>query len=288
MKGLYLTLFLIFLSVPAATFAQQQAPAQLRILTYLEPYRSIEISPAESGVIRELLVTEGQTVKKGDALVKLDSKVIEARLAVATAQSENKGRILAAQSEYTLEKGRYDKLADLDTQGLSNNFELERQNANMKSSEGRLVDAQEQQRVFHLQAEQIKRELDDRILYSPINGIVSQINKDIAETVTTIEASRDNYLIQIVKIDVLKATAHIPASSVALIKIGDQLPIELDLKLRSNPSADKKTKAISGTIEFISPVIDSSSNTVRISLRIENMKHAIRGGSQAHVLIPKS
>lgn len=287
MKALHLTLSLILLTAPAATFGQQ-APDQLRVLTYLEPYRSIEISPAESGVIRELLVKEGQTVKKGAPLIKLDSKVIEARLAVATAQSENKGRILEAQSEFNLEKGRYDKLADLDTQGLSNNFELERQNANMKSSEGRLVDAQEQQRVFLLQAEQIKRELDDRILYSPINGIVSEINKDIAETVTTIEASRDDYLIQVVEIDILKATAHIPAALVAFIKIGDTLPIELDPKLRSNQAPEKTPKSVSGKIEFISPVIDSSSNTVRIRLRIDNMDRAIRGGSQAHVLIPKS
>ncbi len=286
MKGLYLTLFLILLTTPAATFGQQ-APDHLRVLTYLEPYRSIEISPAESGVIRELLVKEGQTVKKGAPLIKLDSKVIEARLAVATAQSENKGRILEAQSEFTLEKGRYDKLADLDTQGLSNNFELERQNANMKSSEGRLVDAQEQQRVFLLQVEQIKRELDDRILSSPIDGIVSKINKDIAETVTTIEASRDDYLIQVVEIDILKATAHLPAALVAFIKVGDMLPIELDPKLLSNPAPEKTPKSISGKIEFISPVIDSSSNTVRIRLRIDNMDRAIRGGSQAHVLIPK-
>ncbi|NOY00499.1 MAG: efflux RND transporter periplasmic adaptor subunit [Verrucomicrobia bacterium] len=283
MKGLYLTLFLILLAGTSVAFGQQPS-AHLRVLTYLEPYRNIEISPVESGVIRELLVKEGQTVKKGDALIKLDSEVIEARLAVATAQSKNKGRILSAESELALEKGRYDKLADLDTQGLSNNFELERQMANMKSSEGRLIEAQEQQRVFLLQAEQIKQELAQRILRSPINGIVSEINKDIAETVTTLEASRDESLIQIVEIDALKATAHVPAASVALIKIGDMLSIELDQKTRSNPNPPKP---VSGKIEFISPVIDSSSNTVRIRLRIDNMNRAIRGGSQAHVLVPE-
>jgi len=284
MKGLYLTLFLILLTHTSAAFGQQ-APTHLRVLTYLEPYRSIEISPVESGVIRKLIVKEGQVVKKGDPLIKLDSEVIEARLAVATAQSENKGRILSAKSEFALEKGRYDKLVDLDTQGLSNNFELDRQMANMKSSEGRLIEAQEQQRVFHLQVEQIKRELDQRILRSPINGIVSEINKDIAETVTTLEASRDEHLIQIVEIDLLKATAHVPAASVALIKIGDMLSIELDQGLRSNPTPPKP---VTGKIEFISPVIDSSSNTVRIRLRIDNKDRAIRGGSQAHVLLPKS
>jgi len=285
MKGLYLTLFVIILGGTSAAFGQQKEPTHLRVLTYLEPYRSIEISPAESGVIRELLVEEGQAVRKGTPLIKLDSEVIEARLAVATAQSKNKGRILSAESLLTLEKGRYDKLADLDTKGLSNNFELERQMANMKSSEGRLIEAQEQQRVFLLQAEQIKQELAQRILRSPINGIISEINKDIAETVTTLEASRDDHLIQIVEIDLLKATAHVPASSVPLLKIGDLLSIELDQELRSDPNPPKP---VSGKIEFISPVINSSSNTVRIRLRIDNMKRAIRGGSQAHVLIPKS
>ena len=255
------------------------------MLTYLEPYRSIEISPLESGAIRELLVEEGQAVKKGDPLIKLDSEVIEARLAVATAQSENKGRILSAESEFALEKGRYDKLAELDTKGLSNNFELERQLANMNSSQGRLVEAREQQRVFRLEAEQIKRELDRRILSSPIDGIISEINKDIAETVTTLETGRDEHLIRIVEIDVLKATAHLPAATVASINIGDMLPLELDQASGLNSAAPK---AVTGKVEFISPVIDSSSNTVRIRLRIDNKDRTIRGGSQAHVLVPKA
>jgi RND family efflux transporter MFP subunit len=284
MKGLYLTLILFFLPHSPTAFGQRE-PTHLRVLTYLEPYRSIDITPVESGVIREILVEEGQAVKKGDPLIKLDSEVIEARLAVAAAQSDSKGRILSAESEFTLEKGRYDKLADLDTRGLSNNFELERQLANMKASEGRLIEAQEQQRVFQLQVKQIKQELNQRILRSPIDGIVSEINKDIAETVTTLEASRDEHLIQIVEIDVLKATAHVPAASVALIKLGDMLPIDLDQELRSDPTPPKP---VTGKIEFISPVIDSSSNTVRIRLRIDNMKRAIHGGTQAHVLVPKN
>lgn len=282
MKGFYLTLLLTIYSCTSTAFGQQKAD-QVRVLTYLEPYRSIEISPSESGIIRELLVKEGQTVKKNDPLVKLDSEVIEARLAVATAQSKNEGRIQSTRSEFEMEKGRYKKLAELDTEGLSNNYELERQMANMKSSEGRLIEAQEEQGVFRLQVEQIKRELDRRILRSPIDGIVSEINKDIAETVTTLETSRDEHLIQVVEIDALKATAHVPAHAVSLINIGDMLQLELNQK--SNLKSETP-KTVTGKIEFISPVIDSSSNTVRIRLRIDNKDQAIRGGTQAHVLLP--
>jgi RND family efflux transporter MFP subunit len=272
--------FAVFLGIPFAAQSQESDDGFKPILTYLEPYRSIEISAVESGVIREILVKEGDRVAKDQPLLKLDTEVIEARLAIAEAQAKNTGRILAMQSDFQLNKDRYDKLTSLKGKGVSNEFEIQGQYATMKASEGLLIEANEQKAVYELQVAQIKAEIERRILRSPIDGFVVEIVKDIAEAVSAVEAGRDDYLLRVVMIDQLKATAHVPAELARSLKIGDRLSFRIaEAGFQTAPPG-------SGTIEFVSPVIESTSNTVRIRLRIENADHTIPGGSAARLLIP--
>lgn len=265
-------------------FPQEESPEEFAsILTYLQPYRSIEISAVESGVIQEILVEEGQKVAADQALLKLDLDIVEARLAIAAAQAGNKGAILAAESEFELNKDRHEKLTSLKGKGVSNEFEIQRQFATMKASEGALITAREQKTVYGLQVDQIQAEVERRILRSPIDGIVVDIVKDIAEAVSALDAGRDEYLVRVVMIDQLKATAHIPEKLAMPLKIGDRM------KLRTGESESEgpdDSRLVEGTIEFVSPVTDSTSQTVRIRLKVENTDHSIRGGSAAQLLVP--
>lgn len=249
------------------------------VSTYLEPYRSLEMSPAESGIIREILVKEGDHVIKEQPLLKLDSETIEARLAVAMAQADNMGGINAAESQFKLEEQRYEKLQSLGRD--ASQYELDQQEATMKSAKGRLTEALEQKRVFQLQADQARAELERRIVKSPIDGIVVEIVKDIAEPVSPIENSRDEYLIRVVKIDQLQAVAHLDGKWAGRIREGDEMELRLDL-----PDDEGDGKAVLGVVEFISPVIDSASNTVRLRLRVDNASGLIRAGTPARLVIP--
>lgn len=266
----------VFLALPVVTGAQEGE----MVLTYLEPYRSLEMSPAESGVIREILVKEGDRVIKGQPLLKLDAETIEARLAVAMAQADNMGSINAAESEFKLQKDRYEKLAKLESRDVSSQFEVERALATMKTAEGRLTEALEQKRVFQLQADQARAELERRVLKSPIDGIVVEIVKDVAEPVSPIESNRDEYLVRVVRIDRLQAEAHLAGEWAGRIEEGDELMLRLDA------GGGEAVSEVLGTVEFVSPVIDSASNTVRLRLAVDNASGAIRAGSPAQLQLP--
>ncbi|MCB1061563.1 MAG: efflux RND transporter periplasmic adaptor subunit [Verrucomicrobiae bacterium] len=266
----------------SALFSQEVASGEgMSVLTYLEPYRSIEMSPAESGIIREILVKEGDHVIKGQPLLRLDDETIEARLAVAMAQADNMGGINAAESEYQLQKDRYEKLAKLESRDVSSEFEVQRALATMKTAEGRYTEALEQKRVFQLQADQARAELERRVLKSPIDGIVAEIVKDIAEPVSPIESSRDEYLIRVVKVDQLQAVAHLPGTWAGRIREGD----EIELQIASRDAA-VPARVMVGKVEFVSPVIDSASNTVRLRLIVDNIKDPVRAGTPAQLILP--
>lgn len=272
---------LLLLTLPVMSGAQEGAPSGESVLTYLEPYRSLEMSPAESGVIREIMVNEGDRVIKGQPLLKLDAETIEARLAVAMAQADNMGSINAAESEYKLQKDRYEKLAKLESRDVSSQFEVERALATMKTAEGRLTEALEQKRVFQLQADQARAELERRILKSPIDGIVVEIAKDVAEPVSPIESNRDEYLVRVVRIDRLQAVAHLSGEWAGRLREGDEMTLRLDAAAGGGGERE-----VVGTVEYVSPVIDSASNTVRLRLAVDNASGSIRAGSPAQLRLP--
>ena len=251
--------------------------------TYVEPYHSIEMSAVEAGVIREILVKEGDQVTKGQELLRLDTEVIEAELAVAKAQAESKGRIMSAEAEHSQQKQRYEQILSLRKRGSSNQAEVDRESANLKSLEGSLLSAKEDQEIAALNAVRIQAQLDRRSLRSPIDGTVAEIVKDIAEPVSAGGSGSQNqkgYLVRVVQLQTLKATAFLPYRHVKDVKEGDVLEVEV-LEL-------DEVRRVKGTVEFVAPLIDPATATVAVRVKIDNSDRSLVSGSSARVLLPNT
>lgn len=250
------------------------------VLTYLEPYRSIEISPVETGVIQEVHVQEGQQVTKGQKLISLDTDVMEAKLEIAHMQAKAEGRIQATKSEVDLQQERYDKLLPLVRSGSSSSAELSRQSASLKQAQGNLLTAQEEIKMAEVQARQIEAELGRRIVTSPIDGTVVEITKDVAEPVTPTLIQQDSFLIRVVQLDRLKCLGHLPAHLVSSLSVGSVLKVKIVER--------SGEKLVDGKVEFISPITDPATKTVRVRLVLENLRGELRSGATAQILVPRA
>ena len=69
---------------------------------FTEPYRDIDVAAPEMGQIDRLEVREGDRVKAGQVLARLDDEVWKASLEVARAAMESAGRVEAAEAELRL------------------------------------------------------------------------------------------------------------------------------------------------------------------------------------------
>ena len=69
----------------------------------------VNVSPETSGKIKAVLVDEGQTVKAGEALLRLDDSLLTAQRQVAQSGVESAQKaLLTAQSAYDLAQAQYD------------------------------------------------------------------------------------------------------------------------------------------------------------------------------------
>lgn len=281
MKVLFPCSMLIFFL--AAVSAQEDNGTS--VLGYLEPYRSIDMNASESGVISEIFVEEGDRVSEGQALVSLNNSVLEAQLAIAKVQSGSEASITVANADLGVARDRFEKLSKLKNQGTAHSSEVARAEADVKKAEAQLSIANEEKKIAGFRVEEIQAQIERRILRSPIDGVVLEINREIAETAADASGSQmSKPLVKVARIDRLKLVVHVPAPLSGQLAVGRKLTVHV-LK-QDSLTADRDSSAIrtTGEIEFVSPAIDPSSETIRTRLVIENPDHKLLSGSHAIVL----
>jgi multidrug efflux pump subunit AcrA (membrane-fusion protein) len=255
---------------PSTIFAQEQVSGD----TYLEPSVSWEGSFIETGIIETIHVKEGDYVKKTQPLISLNTDVMTAQYEAAKARAEAKGRIMAAKAERDQQSHRYDLI-----RGIGNEPERLKELAILQTKEGNLLAAEEEVKIARLDALRIRAELNTKVLAASIEGFVIRINKDEGEAVGpgNNDPNKPGYLIRVVKLSTLHATAFLPYKAVRNIKIGDFLTVE---------SSDlNEPWQASGKVFYVNPIIDPATGTVEIKVQIENADMQYKSGAPAKVVV---
>jgi RND family efflux transporter MFP subunit len=232
--------------------------------SFTEPYRTINVSSAEQGVITKLLVKEGDTVHVGQLLATLDTDVLEAAMEIAKVSKESMGRIKSAQAAAELKKDRFKKLQDLQADGHAHAEEVSHAKTELEIAEAELLAAKEEQKIKELEYARIGTQIEHRKIISPIDGIVTKLHKEVSEQV----AATDPIVLTLVQCDRLTVVFPVAAAEVNRFSVGQKVAV--------NFPGD--TAAAKGSIETVSQVTDPESGTVRVKVIIDNAQKRYRSG----------
>ncbi|MDF1851865.1 MAG: efflux RND transporter periplasmic adaptor subunit [Verrucomicrobiales bacterium] len=255
------------------------------VLGYLEPYRSIEMNVSESGMIGEIHVKEGDAVREGDALVSLNNSVLEAQLEIAKIQAQSEAAVIVANADLKVAQDRFEALSRLRSSGTAHTSEVARAEAEVKKAEGQVSIADEERQIASFRVDEIKAQIERRILRSPIDGVVLDIARDVSESAAmSSQGGEPKPLVRVAQLDRLKLVVHVPAALAVGITEGATMPIRVLQK--NSLSNERGNSAIDtvGTIEFVSPAIHPSSETLRTRLVVENPDGKLVSGSHALML----
>lgn len=243
-----------------------------QIAGFTTPYRSADVASPETGIVAELLVREGDVVKKGQVLATLDVEVHRAQLALAEESMQVHGRLAIARAELNLRRNRLDKLAELETRGNARPEEVERAQADVAIAEGQLLALHEELAIKQRQYERAKVQLGRRTIRAPMSGVVARLFKEEGEFI----GPNDPQLLTIVQLDPLLAAFSVPSNDSRRMHVGQQVSIELPMS----------EVHVQGTIEFVAPVVDGESGTVRVRVRLENAEGRYYGGEPCFLVNP--
>lgn len=241
------TLFLMALAPCGTAWA---APGEYQCL--IEPYQKIEIRSSVEALIETVHVQRGSTVRKGQALVQLNAGVEQAALESARYRAVMEGQVRSSQA-------RVDYARDK----LKRREELSRQN--FVSSQDR-DDAAAELRVAEAEL------LRQRTLYSPFNGVVTEVEQHPGELAQTGEGARP--ILKMAQIHPLRVEAVLPASLYASIRQGASAEVEAEAPSKGSYTA---------RVQIVDKVVDSASGTFGVRLELPNPAGNILAGVKCKV-----
>ena len=239
------------------------AVADAQIDGFTEPFRSIELSSDETGSIAVLDVEEGDEVKADQVVAKLDTRVQELQLEIATQQASTTSQLVAAEQAYQKRQTIAGRLNRLKANGHASNSEIIRSEMELSIAYAKMLAAKEEQAVRQIEQRRAKAQLERRTIMSPFDGVVSKVHAREGEFLSPLHPE----VVTIIQVDKLLATFAIPSSQVREFSVGKEFNLEME---------DGRT--IVGEVYRVGVSTDAQSGTVEVKLVIENPMQDIRSG----------
>ncbi|WP_442506691.1 efflux RND transporter periplasmic adaptor subunit [Novipirellula sp. SH528] len=232
--------------------------------SFTEPYKRVDVPAAEIGILAAILVSEGDEVYPTQLLAQLDDSVLKASLEMAKSAKDAEGSRLGATLELQSRQKQLASYKELRERGNASVRELDRSETDYQQAKSRLQSINEELEVRRLEYERVRAQIKQRRIESPISGVVISIVKDQGEFVSP----TDPVVMQVVQLDNLKAVFSIPIEVASTFTMDQQVALNI-----GNPAIPA-----TGVVEFVSPVADAESGSVRIKIRIPNRDRKIQSG----------
>lgn len=241
-------------TVVTAVAQQQTVPITKSAVGYIEPANSVVVRTRADGTVIDAPVQEGQMVKVGDVLFKLDDRAVQATIAKDQAQIA-KDQANAAQAQAALEREQ-----DLVKRGVDPQANLDLAVATAKAAQATVTVDQAQ-----LQADQVQ--LSYMTITAPIDGRVGTVNTSVGNVVHAADTSTDG-LLTITQLNPLRVSFSIAEGDLdsfrnALTKTPKGLAVQI------TTPGDKQPRA-TGNLTFIDSSVDTTSGTIVIKADVDN------------------
>ena len=159
----------------------------------VEAIEDVEVSPESTGVITEVFVKEGQVVKKGAILAKLNTEILERTMAELKVQ-------------FDLAKTNYERQANLWKQNIGSEMQYLQAKNNKENLEKRI--------------ESLQAQIDLAEIKSPVNGVVDVVHQKKGNI-----GSPQIPFAKVVNISKIKIYADVSEFYLTKIKKGDNVDV---------------------------------------------------------------
>lgn len=212
----------------------------------IQPEVEVKISSDVSGEIVELFVKEGDQVKKGDLLCKINPLIYESNSSrmVATLNgakanlSNSKARLEQIKAAFVNAEASFNRNKKLFDQGAISQSDFdaakaayEGAKADVKGAEDN-VDASE----YNVKSTEASlKEANDNLaktnIYSPVNGTVSKLNKEKGERVVGTAQMEGTEIMRLANLNEMEVSVEVNENDIVRVHNGDTSSIEVDAYL---------------------------------------------------------
>ncbi len=224
------------------------------------PEKEVIISSDVSGEVVSLPVEEGDSVKAGDLLAKIDPEAYEsavergtaavnnskAQLAIARSNYENAvAQKAQVEAQFANAKRIYERNKQLRDQGVISDADyetslanLESAQANVKAAEASIRSAEETIKANEFAIEsseaslkELRTSLKRTNIYAPVDGIISRLPIEEGERVVGTIQMTGTEMMRIANLSIMEVQVDVSENDILKVSIGDSADIEVDAYL---------------------------------------------------------
>lgn len=235
----------------------------------LDPTLSLQLGSPVASIIESVAVDRGDLVTRGQIVARLESAVEAATVELDRARAESTAEISAKQVRVDLTRVALGRQTSLQEHNFAATQKVDEARADYQTAQQELALAQLNHRVAELDLQRARATLDQRLIRSPIDGIVVQRKLGPGEYV-----NQDAYIVTVAKIDPLHVETFLPIRYFGQIHVGDGATVHPDDPV----GGDHEAK-----VTIVDHVFDAASGTFGIRLELANPDHAIPAGLRCRV-----
>ncbi len=259
----------------------------------VQPEVEVKISPDVSGEIIEIYVKEGDKVKKGDILVKINPDIYLSNLdrivASLNQQKANlanaKARLAQVEAQFYSTEINYNRNKQLKEQGAISSAEFENiesqylvAKAEVEASKQTILAADYSVKSAEAALKEAQDNLTKTSIFAPVDGSVSKLSHEKGERVAgASQFSGGTEIIRIADLNRMEVKVDVNENDIIRVNVGDTAEIEVDAYLNQKFKGIVTSIANSANVSGLS--IDQVTNfEVKIKIIPESYAHLIKDG----------
>lgn len=230
----------------------------------IQPETEIKISSEVSGEIIELPVKEGQIVKKGQLLVRINPDLYTSSLNRSVAGLSNtKANLNQAEATLKEAQANYNRNKTLFEKGIISKSEWDRVVAAYEGAQAAKQAAYYGVQSASATVTEAKDNLGRTVIYAPADGTISLLSVELGERVLGTQQMAGTEILRVANLNNMEVEVDVNENDIVKINIGDSTNIEVDAYLK---------KQFKGIVTSIS----NSASTAVSADQVTNFKVKVR------------
>jgi HlyD family secretion protein len=242
----------------------------------IQPEVEVKLSPDVSGEIVGLYVTEGDSVRAGQLLLKIkpdnyeslfaraEAQVNSARASVEqskSGQSQSESRLLKAKIDYDRNKKLHDDkvISDADFDQFNSQYLVAKQD--VESAKANVLAAEFNVKSSQAALKEARANLTKTTIYAPQSGTVSKLNVELGERVVGTSQMAGTELLRIANLNKMEVRVNVNENDITRVSMNDTVIIDVD----SYSASGRKFKGVVYEIASSANGLGSSAAAAAVS-----------------------
>lgn len=199
----------------------------------IQPEVEVKISSEVSGEIIALPVKEGQPIKKGDLLIRINPDLYESSVSrSAASMSTAKAGLNQAEAQYKVAKANYNRNKTLFDKGVISKSEWDKIVSEYEVAQANKSSAFYQVESAGASVTEAKDNLNRTTIYSPVDGTISKLDAELGERVVGTQQMAGTEILRVANLNNMEVEVDVNENDIVKVQIDDEAEIEVDAYLK--------------------------------------------------------